>query len=288
MKKLAILALAAMSVFAIACDPDNDTQVSDETMVGEWTFSESHHSVVVDLKKDGTYTWVCVDFKHTGKWSVAGSEITFNASKFYMSGVAWAENGTVRISDGKWEETEAKNHLYSGTSGTATYTITPLVTGAAFWKLKTGNISDPIGDHQMLMYSGNLNVSIKSGEIDGTWSAKDENGESRLIVQGSNFTFYEYTKGSNGASATCVKTVGTWTYSKGYMNIAPTNQYYSYTRENTEYVYSNVNAETLEAETWTPVSYALDAYKVRVILNGNTLTGYFNPWEGNLITLIKQ
>ncbi len=285
MKKLALLALAALSAFVCACDPEN-AEVTEDSVVGEWSFSDSHHSITIDLKKDGTYSWETVDMKHTGTWTYADSKVTLSAKEFFTSGIIWTEEG-MRVSDGKWVSSPAANHFEGSGAATSVYSVDPLVTGAAIWTHTAGNIFEPIGELPLLMYKGDINLSIKNGEIDGTWSAKDETGETRIKIEGNKFTSWVYdTTGDD----TCIKTTGTWCYSKGYLNINPEHEYFSYSRGATggDYTYSAINPDTLEAENWAEAQYDLDAYKVKMVLVEGKLVGYMNPWGGEIITLVKK
>ena len=287
MKKFALLALAALSVFALACDPE-DAEVTNDSIVGEWSFTDSHHSVTIDIKKDGTYSWETVDMKHTGEWTFADSKVTLTAKAFFTCGIVWTEEG-FRVSDGKWESSKAENHIEGSATGKAIYTVEALVPGAAIWTRTSGNIFDPIGELPILMYKGDANLSIKNGELDGTWSAKDNTGETRIKVEGNKFTYWEYYT-VESSSARCTKTTGTWTYSKGYLNIHPEHEYFSYGRGATggDYTYSTINADTLEAETWYEAEYDLDDYKVKMVLVNGKLVGYLNPWGGEILTLTKK
>ncbi|MBO4467418.1 MAG: hypothetical protein J5745_04850 [Bacteroidales bacterium] len=283
MKRLFALTLMAIAAFVtISCDKDD----AESGVVGTWQMrADEYHYFDATFNSDGTYVWNWMGasggIKDEGTYTFENDQITMKATTM-------------------WEEDYENKGHYNKTSlssfewhGKRVVTVHKNLGGVAFWDWKGDFLIQDsenfrFGKDGVIVFKKGFDFKIKKSDLIGTWEEYNEDNSlsRRLIVEDGKFKDYSVWYNEDGSL--CVhKEIGTWTLSSNVLSMKFTNGYSSYmllgwnkeTQQN-DYLYYNVNPDTLEAEQWESYTYDY-TQELYIYIDGNKVVS-------NMGTLFKK
>jgi hypothetical protein len=256
---LTLIAFASFSF--VSCDEDENTLTEEGGIIGTWEGADEHHWPIATINADGTYVWEWVGtdrFKDEGKYTYEGNKIVMKPSAYYH----WEDKGYETTEP--WDRGPRKITILDLTPGMMRIELIDYFMGG----------SDSDGGFEFVLYRQGLAQDIKAKDLEGTWENYESDGSlaERIVISGNNYTAYEM---STRDTILCgSKSVGTWSISKSVITVTPSEVFYSYEMVNNEYVYSVIDPETLEAETWTKARWSPDEYTRKIYLTEDKKTLY--------------
>lgn len=271
MKKLFLLVLAVIPFAIFSCDVEKEDTDSANADPGKtevdstgidtsnvvvleetWFFDDYFHPFTFTFKDDA-YTFETIGFKDQGTFTYEDSVITCTLTKRWSGEAGW-EDGK-RINLGNWEEIPLDEYT------SRTFKVDLLENGVCIGFLTDDFYGgDPV---EIMLIRQGMKLTINVSEVEGEWVIRDGRVlAARLLVEGNKYTIWQNQPYREEAAST--KEKGTWSYADGYLTLTPDSSLYSFDRPtgSTDYVYSAVDPETLEAETWYPAEYELDPMKI--------------------------
>lgn len=259
MKKF-FLAAAAILALCAAQSCKKDKSGSDSEIVGTWQMrADEYHYFDATFKADGSYEWVWMGasgtIKDTGTYTYEEKTITMKPSKFYEEDY---EN------PGQFVSVSAENF---GWSGPRTVTVVSYSDGVAYWRWKGDFMIDDSdwfnnGDPIVIFRKG-YDYKIKKSDVLGTWEDGADGSITRMVVNSDDTYALYWSWSQEDGTLSVSKETGTWSLSGNVLSLTAITQYASfkslgYNRETqqNEYVYYNVNPDTLEADQWETYNYA--------------------------------
>lgn len=253
MKKILYSILVAVAAFAVSCSKDDGSQNEDGGFTGTWLMrANEHHYFDATFNSNGTYEWEwkgVARFKDTGSYTEKDGVITMTPEKLYESDYETGELVQVSLSDFQW-------------SGPRKVTILSVEGGVAWWKWEGDFLMQNTDDFTggIMIFKKGYNFNIKKSDLLGTWEIKREDGfvESRIVIGDGTFSWYDAYEQPDAECGIAVrKDSGTWTLDENVLQIKATGSAssakslgYNQSLGKNEYIYSNVNPETLEADQW--------------------------------------
>ena len=264
-KTLFFTLLAFAAVGFMSCNDEENTLTEDSGIVGTWEGEDEHHCPIATINADGTYVWEWVGtdrFKDEGKYTYEGNRIVMKPSTYYQ----WEDNKYETMEP--WDRCPRNIKILDLTPGMMRIELTDYFMG--------GSQSEE--GFEFTLFRKGLNQKITSKDLQGTWESYYDDGSlsERIIISGNDYTAYSV--GMADSILYAEKSVGTWTVKDNVLTATPSDLWFSFERVNNQYVYSEVNPVTLEAEKWTKASYQPDPESQKIYLAENKLYvsgGYF-------------
>jgi hypothetical protein len=249
MKKMAIWALAALTMFVISCDKNNDSkegevELTSSALVGKWTISS----------EDFTDTWEFTSDKLTKTEGWSKTEGTYkveNGTIAYTITKAWYKDGD------NWKERELNDEekivLYA--QAKLIYKGSVLIINFVVDESSSAPHHNP-EDTSYFLYKVGGSISPDTKPLQGTWDwymfgTNKTEIRIRLIFSGNNFELI--------TTPWSEKYTGTYTYRSGYVTCTVTAAYSGRNPEGEGFGEGDIDPSTLEG-TWYPYENLEDAY----------------------------